>query len=549
MARITRPLDVPHVTPTNNYRPTPVADNPVWAATRELSETVQGIVDTAREQQIDNDVRRGELNLRTRLDAVRQQVEQDPDYETMPQRWTEAARQVDEELSQGMTSPMHQRLWRERAERMLATEGGVIHERTQMRAVETARAGLITNLGELRRTITDPNTTPETRREAQRLAEIAIAEAANRRTLGMDDAAQQLNGIRDTVAEFDRTEGLRAQAQAEEDRIWLAARGDYATAMGMVNQIQNPQLRDTVGDRVSQRHAREEAGASETLESAMEAAHSAIENGETLESLTAEQQRVLDASGNMQGLRDYIRARATPESSASFTRQSQEIRYSIESLNRPGTSVLFASIDLETPKTAEQSEQLARYGIIVPEGTRIRDMMTPENFNQLRSAQRYARGEEGSGEGNRTLPQLAGRNLITYAEQIGGGRLDGISGSEDNVERQRQFHAYLMREAEDFVRMRNREPTTAEARQIINLALTEVRTGFFGNGSTRVFQSTDEDQLRVEYNSIPQWQQERLLDQLEARMNAAGQNFRMMNREDIMRRVEVMYADEISAGQ
>lgn len=547
MVQIRAPLDVPHVTPQNQYRTTSVADaTPVYAAQREFSDTVKKLLDDARDQQIDNDVRQGELNLRTRLDALRTEVEKDPNYQTMPERWTDGAQEIDRDLSEGMTSPMHQRLWRARADVMLQHEGGVINERTAIRGVEQARAGVITNVGAARRIMIDPNATPEARLTAQRSAETALAEAALRRVLAVDDAARELEGLRNTAAEFSRTEGIRAQSQSEEDRIWAESGGDYGAAMALARGIENPLVRDNVEDRISQRHAREEAAATETLESAMERAYSAIEEGGTVESLSAADQRVIRAAGNMETLRDYIRARANPASTAAVTASSTVVRDTIlgAAADRARAADI-AGIDLNQPLTAEGAEALG-----YPEGTRLRDVMTPGHFNEIQNRQRQMRGEESSdGSPNDLVDNTFNNRLLPRARQLAamaGVNVQPNNGNSTDAQQVRQqrslFEGYLMGELRAHIQAYGSPPDAAQVDAIARSALTRSTGGGFlgmGRSSRYRFQASPEAPVNVPYGGVPEAQRVRLL-----RAWARAGNTEPPSEEQIAQ----MYSEEI-AGQ
>lgn len=518
MVQIRAPLDVPHVEPRNEYRPTETAPNPEFNAIFQVSERVREIVDRAREQEIDNDVRRGELNLRTRLDGLRRSVEQDPDYASMPERWGEAARQIDTEISDEMSSPMHQRLWRDRAERVLSEEGRYINGRTYERAVEQARAGLITNIGALRRSAIDPNASPETRATAIQGIERELANAALRRVLTTDQAAQELEQARNAQAEFDREQGMRQRAQTEEDRIWAEAGGDYATAIGLVRQIQDPALRDMVEDRVSVRHQRDEAGAAETLESAMERAYGLVENGETLEGLSAGDRRVIIAAGNMDDLRTYARSRSTPGGTEAFNRTSTAYRDVIFSAaaDRERSSVL-ASVNLNQPLMGREAQVLG-----VAEGTSLRAVMTPGDFNEVEARQRELRGEPSAdGSPNDLINNTFNNRLLPRARQLAAMASVNVqpnNGNSDDAQetrtRRAAFEGYLYGELRAHIQTFNAPPNDAEIDAIARSALTRsAGGGTFGMGRTTRyrFEASPTAPVNVPYENILPAQRERLI--------------------------------------
>lgn len=534
MVQIRRPIDTPDAALSNEVRVTTARPDPRPQATQHAAQIITAIADRARDQQIDNDVRTSTIRLRTRLDALRTQVEQDPDYATMPQRWAEQSRDISDEVSGALTSPAHQRAWRERSEVMLADEGRYINERTQMRGVEVARAGLIGTLGELQRTMTDPDAVEETRGAALGEIEGAIANAVLRRTINADDGARMLESARNERAEFQRTEGRRARAVAEVDRIWTAADGDYAAAQEFAREIEDPALRDDVEDRLATRYARDEAGAQESLEDAMERAYSMIEEAGSLDRLTVGDRRLIERAGNMDTLRTYMRARLSPDANS---QASENLRYQLMSLNGVtdgvSTARIFAQMPLTTALTEDQAELLQRYGVNVQPGLSLRAQLAPDDFEAVRAAHSYARGDEGSGAEGTTL-QTRTFNLLWGAAQDGSGGIlpddiNGRTGSNGGVENQRRFQAFLSREAEVFVRERNREPNAAEIRQILRTALMNTRSspvvmGMRVGGTNRpLYQAADAGRIpRVPYQNIPVWHRDRLRRELVASGVAAS---------------------------
>jgi hypothetical protein len=555
MVRITRPVDIPQAAVANEYSVTRIAPDPTYEARVNLSQTVERIVNAARDQQIDNEVRSAALQMRERLDALRTEIEEDPDHSTMPERWAERSQEIDEEFTERMRAPAARRAWRERADPMLSEERRYVAERVQTRTVEQARAGLIGTLGQLSRTMTDPDAIPDTRAQAMREIESAIANGVLRRTINADDGARMLEGARNQQAEFQRTEGLRAQEIAEADRIWAEAGGDYAVAQELAREIENAQVRDGVEERLATRYSRDEAGAQETLEDAMERAYSMIEETGSLDGLTQGDRRVIAASGNMDTLRTYIRARAgggadTPNQA------SENLRYQLMSLNGVtdgvSTTRIFAQIPLTTALTEDQAATLQRYGVNVVAGLSIRAQLQPDDFEAVRHAHAYARGEEGAGQGN-TLLQTRVFNMLWASAQDGSGGvlpddINGRSSGNGGLENQRRFQAYLSREAEAFARERNREPTAVEVRSILRMALLNTRTsttvlGIGVGGTNRPLYRAGADRIpRIAYEQIPTWHRDRLRRELIAGGVTAS------TEQDRRRAIEDAYMNWLAAG-
>lgn len=534
MVQITTPIDVPHVNPTNELRTLDRRPNPVWQTVGDIAAHVQEITDRAREQQIENNVRTAALNLRTRLDQVRTNVEDNPDYTTMQERWQAQAGDVAKDIGETLQSPAEQRAWRAQAQEMLGEEGRYIYARQQTRGVEAGRSGLIATVGALQRAMVDPNSTIETRAQSMASIEGAIQGAQNRQVISADDGARMLEQARNQLAEYQRSEGLRQQSMAEEDRIWSAAGGDYAVAQQMVREIRNPELRDATDDRVAQRHAREVEGTQDQVRQAMGRAWGLIEAHGNLDGLTQADRQVIIASGNMDALRNYARARSdtTGASWTAMQRNSQRARdLMLGNAATPGARAqAMARFDLNAPISQDDARNLGLPADMI--GKRLRDVLMPDDYNQLELRQRQLRGDAPV-SGNATLVDqaygrilpLAQRRAATLGVNVTGSVPGSGNSSEDQLAAQRTratFESYLYNRVREYVQSQNGMPSQAELDGIINEAMHQsvVVTSFtvgghplFETGRRPVYQfqtGTNDFVARVPYARIPSWQVERL---------------------------------------
>ncbi len=506
----------------------------------QASAAAEEIFKRVRTQQIENDVTQADLRTRSRLDELRSSLEQDNDYETYEQRFTEGARAIVDEESRGLNSPMHRRLWGERiGERLVQAQAGV-RDLSRRRAVETARAGVITTVSEAERRLTDPNSTEADRAENMGVIETTLGRAVKRGMLGADDAARIAEGARTSLAEFEQRVGRIAAAQVEEDRIWAESGGDLDTALEMVRDGFTGLMREDLETRIGARANQVQAGRRVRLDQAMSNAYTAIEQRGTLDGISGEDRAVIVAEGQMDTLRTYMRARNNPggeEGWTQLTRRSQLVRDNLEGVAAEDAGArFFANLDLRAPLDAGEAAVLG-----VPEGTVLSESLMPDDINALRERQRQMRGEvpvSGDANGNPvTMVDQAFNAIIPRAEALAvvaglnvtstatGGVADSRQGERNrenaaDLAQQRQlFRSYLYGEARAFVQTNNRVPNGNEIEAIARSALaqsTRRRPGFMGFGQNvetyNRFEAGGEraGNIRVPFNRIPTYQVERL---------------------------------------
>ena len=494
MVRIYRPEDVPSVNLTNEVRVTRINEDPTNAAMVEFAERTRGIVDAARDQQIENEVRLGELQMRERLDKARQEAENNPDYESMPDRWNDLAAGIDQELSERFRAPAARALWRERADAMLSGERRTIFERTQMRAVETARAGLITNLGEMERAMTDPDATEETRNLAYSSIERALTDAALRRTIGVDDAARMLESARGAQETFRREVGLRQQAQQSEDQIF-SDNPTLAVALERAREIENPLLRDAVTNRVEARYSQQERERDQNVRNALSTAVRTLENGGSLLDIPAGTRAFLVNEQQWDNVRSYAESMASNGGNGPPARVSEARADAlmVEALSDPRDFAVRTDIATDPNMNADDRARVMRY-------------------------QAYLRGDEPMTEGGQTLIERGYADTIATATRYAEARgvdicVNGGSQTDRRVregnQRRARFEQFIMGATRRFIEENGRAPRPNEQEEIARAATMGVRSG----GDTEfVYQTGQESgrRVRVPLASIPQWEVNRL---------------------------------------
>lgn len=526
MVKINTPSDVPLARLENNVGVLSRRPDPMGGTVAEVSARLQQVVDTARDQQIDNDVRQGTLALRERLDELREKVEQDPDHGSMPQRWEELSRDVDSELTEAMASPRHERLWRERADVIMSDERRYIGQRAIERTVESARAGLIATLGALQRRMTDPDASEAARNNALLSIESAIGAAAARRVVGRDAAAQMLETARNAHNEFQNEVGMRAQAQTYEDQIF-AGSPTLQTALEAAREIENPLLRDAVTARVTARFSQQENEREQNIRNSLSSAVEVLENGGSLLEIPRATRDFLVREQAWDDVRDYansMSANPNVSNAQSDTRMNDIL---LEAQQDPRG---FANrTDIYTDPSLNSDDRQA-----------------------LLQHQAYLRGETPNSESGQTLVERGYNDTIDTAVRFAEARgLDvGASGGTSTDRRQvearsrrSQFERFIMGEVRRFVEENARAPRTLqEQEEIARLATMRVARG----GNTMVFQSGQERgrRVRVRFAQIPQYNADRLM-RLWRETENGGEPPTADQQAEIIEWIESAYAQEL----
>lgn len=484
------------------------------ASVAQISQAVEKVLNTARDQQIENDVARAELLTRRDLDALRVKLDEDPDNETLVTRWTEGAREVVERNASRLGSPMHQRLWRSRADALIESERRGMENLRQTRIVESARAGLIDAVGQAQITMTDANASPQARAEAFTIIETAVNRAVERRTITADAGARMIQAANAAQAEFASQQGLIVQAQTEEDRIWAESGGDLATALELTRELSGP-LRDSVENRIEQRFSQAQTARNQSIDDAMGRAYAAIEQGVTLDQFAASNPgdtAVITQRGQMDTLRSYQRSRVVGSGAGvEVTNRLSEARREgfLALAEEPDTAREFANLDLYAPLEPAEAAVLG-----LPAGQSVAQNLQPDDLRALRQRQRELRGEEPMGDSNQTIVNRAYTLLRNYAEPVAQARGVGLSDREEDRKTTMRFRGFLLREARDFVEANNRLPTQREIQEITDTALLQSRGGLFNSTQRRVFEGGEGREVRVPYSLIPEYQQRRLMRQI-----------------------------------
>lgn len=436
------------------------------------------------DQQIENEIVGAEMRQRKEIDALAATFENDTDYETFEQRFADQAGEITARNLESLSSQRARNLWQRRANENTYRAQQAISNLSRQRGVEMARAGLITNLQTAEAALQDDNSTPEARALAMQAIEGQLTTAQARGILAADDAAERLARARNTALEFERTRGLRAQAQEHEDRIWSESGGNLAVAQEMARELE-PLMRDTVMDRVEARHNQRERARESSTQAAMEQALIHLEGGGTLDGLSAGVRDVLTRSGQMDNLRTYTRSRA-----ARTTDSSEQVRDRIlaDAVENPAG---FARADL----------------------TPLLPLMNSDDRAAVLRQQQYRRGEAPATDGGDDLVDQSFTEVWAIAEGMAAARGVRITGNNQaDAQRRGRYRTFLMRATRRFVQQNARQPTMQEREQIVNSALLSAggervfENRIVNNGSVLGMGGTPAPRIRITYGNIPQYE-------------------------------------------
>lgn len=496
--RVVGPQDVALTNVSNQTR---VLDHPRDRSGETLAavgNAVSEIVDAARDQQIENQVAAAELRTRKQLDELRDEVDQDPDHSTMQARWAEGAARIVAENAGGLRTEAWQNAWRARATQMLETERRTIGQLQETREVEAGRAGLIEQVQGAQQALVDPNSSPAMRATALATITEHVNSAVSRRTIGADDGARMIATARGALAEYEATEGLRAQSQVLEDEIVRTSGGNYAAAMEAAREIPNAQMRDTVTERLERRFNQIESARHESVRVATADALERIENGELLSDIPRGTREVLIANAHWDEIRNYARSRATNMGGGSIlASQSEAVADELlaDALSPEGARV-FANMDL------------------TPHLTR----MNPDDRARVQRHQAYLRGDAPATEGGQTLIERAYDDIraagVIRANE-NGIDVDGAGQNGRNIANRGRFNAFIMGAARRFVDENHRVPRGPEADEIARMAFLRAQGTFGPDQNRRVYSSGTINNgtapaMRVRYSQIPTWEVARL---------------------------------------
>lgn len=514
MVRLTGPLDVPLANVRNTRRVIEPALDQTGAQMTAVGSAVGEILGRARDQQIENQVAEAELLTRRQLDELRTQIENEPasEGEDYGNRWQERADKIVETNSERLTSPAHQRLWRQRTGEMLVRERAAVDQFAQTRMVQSARAGLLSTIGVAQTTLIDENATPQARAEAMTVIEMSVRRAVERRTLAADDGERMIQAARANQAEFEQNQGMNARAQVLEDQIYAASGGDAVVAREMMLEIDEPGLRDRVDDRITVRFDRENAAQRDALDAAMGRAYARIEQGGSLDGLAPGDRALIVDRGQMDTLRNYQRNRAGGGAGSEATTRFSEDRRNIflALSNEDELAPVLADLDLYSPLGEQEAGALG-----LQPGQSVADQVRPGDLLQMRTRQRQMRGEIPLGD-SATIANRAYTMLWANAAPQAQAQGVGLSGRQEDADNVRSLRGFLQREATAFVENERRLPNQREMQEITALALTQARVPRSGNlfdwdgRSRRVFESRPNADVRVRFSQIPQYQRERL---------------------------------------
>ncbi len=503
MVTIPGPRDVqvvsPRVTRTVRSVPYQRADQVSTAgadALRQAGNAVVELTNRISDQRIENEIVDVEMRQRKEIDALAATFENDTDYETFEQRFADQAGEITARNLESLSSQRARNLWQRRANENTYRAQQAISNLSRQRGVEMARAGLITNLQTAEATLQDDNATAEARALALQAIEGQIATAQARGVLAADDAAERLARARNANLEFERTRGMRARAQAEEDRIWSESGGDLRVAYEMARELE-PLMRDTVMDRIEARYSQGERARENSTRAAMEQALTHLEGGGSLDGLPTGVRDVITRAGRMDDLRTYIRNRAGGGSIANEASEAVRDGILAAAVEDPAG---FARLDL-TP--------------LLPQ-------MNADDRAAVVRQQQYRRGEAPATDGGDDLVDQSFTEVWSIAEgmaQARGVRIEGNNGA--NAQRRGQLRTFLMRATRRFVQQNARQPTMAEREEIVNSALLRAQSGerVFENrivreGGVRIgdrnFGGRDAPRIRITIGNIPQWEAERI---------------------------------------
>ncbi len=505
MVTVPTSREVQTVTPrvTRQVRSVPFqrADQVSTAGADALSRAGTALVELTNrinDQQIENEIVGAEMRQRKEIDALTATFENDTDYETFEQRFADQAGEITARNLESLSSQRARNLWQQRANENTYRAQQAISNLSRQRGVEMARAGLITNLQTAEAALQDDNSTPEARALAMQAIEGQLATAQARGILAADDAAERLVRARNTALEFERTRGMRARAQSEEERIWAESGGNLAVAYEMAREIDDPVLQDTVTDRLSARSSNNDRARENSVRSAMEQALVHLEGGGSLDGLSAGVRDVLTRAERMNDLRDYIRARAGRGGGSIASEESEAVRDRIlaDAVENPAG---FARADL----------------------TPLLPLMNADDRAAVLRQQQYRRGLAPATDGGDDLVDQSFTEVWAIAEGMAAARGVRITGNNQaDAQRRGRFRTFLMRATRRFVQQNARQPTMQEREQIVNSALLSaggervfenriVREGGLRIGSTNLG-GRDAPRIRITIGNIPQWEADRI---------------------------------------
>lgn len=463
-----------------------------------VADAASEIARRASDQQIENEVAAAEMRQRKEIDALTEELRADPDWSTYESRFAERSSEITQRNADSLSSPRARRIWQERtAERTYASQTAV-RGMARTRQIENGRAGLITNANAAEQTVQDPNATPEARALALEVIQTQVRSAVQRGIIAEDDGATMIARAQNASLEFERTRGMRARAQAEEDRIWAESGGNLGVALEMARDIDDVELRDLATDRIEARFSQSERTRQDSVRNALESAFSHIEGGGTLDGLSAGVRDVLTRAGQMDALRTYARQRAAGGGGI----PSDESEYVADSL------LAAAEEDRRAFARADLNEYMPR--------------MNPDDRRRVREHQQYLRGETPNSESGELLTTRVYNDIIAIARPLAERSGIAVTGQAERTRETRgQFETYMMGVARRFVTEEARRPNASEIDEIARTALLEAHSGGlmgYGRTTRRVFENRMLGEgrnavpaVRVRYSQIPEWEVRRLM--------------------------------------
>jgi len=464
-----------------------------------VADAASEVARRASNQQIENEVAAAEMRQRKDIDALTEELRADPNWQTYEPRFAERSSEITQRNAESLSSPRARRIWEQRtAERTYASQTAV-RTMARERQIENGRAGLITNANTAEQTVQDPNATPEARALALEVIQTQVRSAVQRGIIGEDDGATMIARAQNAHLEFERTRGMRARAQAEEDRIWAESGGSLGVALEMARDIDDVELRDLATDRIEARFSQSERTRQDSVRNAMETALMHIEGGGRLDGLSAGVRDVLTRAGQMDSLRTYARQRTAGGGGGI---PNEESEYVADSL------IAAAEEDRAGFARADLNEYMPR--------------MNPDDRRRVRDHQQYLRGEAPNSESGELLTTRVYNDIIAIARPLAERSGIAVTGQAERTRETRgQFETYMMGAARRFVAENARRPNASEIDEIARTALLEASTGGvlgMGRQTRRVFEnrmlgSGDNavPGVRVRYSQIPEWEVRRLM--------------------------------------
>ncbi|TXH47205.1 MAG: hypothetical protein E6Q97_27605 [Desulfurellales bacterium] len=477
----------------------PAAEGAATArATGAVADAASEIARRASDQQIENEVAAADMRQRKEIDALVAELRADPDWSTYETRFAERSSEITQRNSESLSSRRAREIWRERTTERTYAGQTAIRTLARERQIENGRAGLISNVNAAEQTVQDPNATPEARALALEVIQTQVQRAVERGIVAEDDGATMIARAQNAHLQFERTRGMRARAQAEEDRIWAESGGNLGVALEMARDIDDVELRDLATDRIEARFSQSERTRQDSVRNALESAFSHIEGGGTLDGLSAGVRDVLTRAGQMDSLRTYARQRTAGGGGI----PNEESEYIADSL------LAAAEEDRRAFARADLNEYMPR--------------MNPDDRRRVREHQQYLRGETPNSESGELLTTRVYNDIIAIARPLAERSGIAVTGQAERTRETRgQFETYMMGAARRFVAENARRPNASEIDEIARTALLEARTpGVFGMGrqTRRVFEnrmlgSGDNavPGVRVRYSDIPEWEVRRLM--------------------------------------